>query len=81
MPEQDQEKPQDQQLLTSSESKQNPHLSEFQEYSPGVDGDVAHLKESLQDSKYQQQLRQQSRFYHSGQVKDPLQFRMTEIGS
>ena len=64
MPEQDPEKQQDLQLLTNSESTQNPHLSEFQEYSPEGHGDVAHLMESLQDSQFQQQLRLELQFSH-----------------
>jgi hypothetical protein len=37
--------------------------------------------ELLKGLQYKQQLSQGSRFYHSGQVKDPLQFRMTQIDS
>ena len=80
MPEQDPEKPQDPQLLTSSEPKQNPHLSEFQVYSPEGSGDVGHLRESLQDSQFLRQLRRESLSYLSDQEL-VRQFRLTEIGS
>ena len=76
MQEQDPEKQQDPQLLTSSESQQSLHLSEFQVYSPEGRGDIGHLMESLQGSLPQQQLRQ---VLQSSQ-KDreaALRFRMT----
>ena len=62
MPEQDPKTPQDPQLLTNSESTQIHHSAEFLVDWPVTDGDVGHLKESLQGSQYQQQLRQQLQF-------------------
>ncbi len=81
MPGKEEETRQDLQAESNSESTQSPHLSESQEYSLGVDGDVGHLKESLQGYLAQLQSLQQSRFYLPDRAKDPHQFRMIEIGS
>jgi len=81
MTEPKQEEQQDLQAVSNSESKPNHHLSESQEYSLATDGDTAHLKESLQGYLLQLQSLRESRFYHSGQAKDPCQFRMTQIDS
>ena len=74
-------KQQDLQVEPNSESKQNHPLSESQEYSPGADGDIGHLRESLQDYLTQLQLLQGRRFYLSDRAMDPSQFRLTEIGN
>jgi hypothetical protein len=81
MTEPKQEEQQDLQAEFNSESKPNHHLSEFQEYSLGADGDAAHLTESLRDYLLQLQSLRESRFYLSDQVKDSHQFRMSEIDS
>ena len=80
MPEQEQEKKQDPQLLTNSESTQNHHSGEFLVDWPVTDGDVGHLRESLQDSQFQRQIRLESLSYQPDQ-KMVRQFRMTKIGS
>lgn len=77
MPKQDPEKPQ---LLTNSESTQNRHSGEFLVDWPVTDGDVGHLRESLQDSQFQRQLRRESLSYLSDQ-EFARQFRLTKIGS
>ena len=64
MPEQDSEKPQ---LLTNSESTQSRHSGEFLVDWPVTDGDVGHLKESLQDPQFLRQLRLESLSYLSDQ--------------
>jgi hypothetical protein len=65
--------------LPNSESTQSTHLDGTDEWPLATDGDVGHLKESLQGYLKQAQELQKHRFYLSGEGHPAHLFRMTGI--